>query len=447
MKLKWEHMLPDAPQNSAQEVTNLSPQEFADLLDGYGLLLGSAGVLVTPETAAKCIPVMASCALIAGGIVSMPIRVVRRELSDGRYVQFPADDHDYWWLLNESPNEEFAAATMWQQVVWDLQLRAVSYVRMVRESGGRGIGVRELVYHPASQVVPDRQWDPARRRVRIVRYLVTIDGRTFGVPPEDMLHFRGELAQGEPERSAALEAAREAIGIAIAVEQYSGRVFSNGGTPRAVIQYPAGVTMTPEQQDQLRQAWVRRYGGAENSHLPLVLANGGQVNKLSLTASELQMIESRKFQVIEIARAFRVPPFMIGETEKTSSWGSGIEQMSKGFIRYTLGPTITAIEQELNRKLFPSRTRYFVDFDEEALDKGDMKSLGDWYRQAVGGSQGPGFMTINEIRRRLNLPPVDGGDALYEPKGTTDEDAQPPAGAGRAEPGEGDPGVPDRGEA
>ncbi len=414
------------PRNAVLDTANLTPKEFSDLLDSYGLSSAS-GILVSPETAAKCIPVAAACSLVAGGIVSMPLRLVRRELADGRFVQYPADNHDYFWLLNESPNDDYPAAVLWQRVAWDLKLRAESFVIIAREAGGRGIKIVELNHVQHGCVIVDKQWNPSRRRMQIVRYIVTIDGRTFAVMPADMLHFRGELAQGDPPRSAELESAKEAVGLTLAIEQYCGRFFTNGGTPRTVIQYPQGVKLGREQQDMLREAWLRRYGGVQNSHFPLILADGGSINRLSATAVESQMLEQRKFQVIEIARAFRVPPFMIGETEKTSSWGSGIEQMSKGFIRYTLGPLITSIEQELNRKMF-GIARYFVDFDEEALDKGDMKSLGDWFRQAVGGSQGPGFMTVNEVRRRLNMPPIDGGDELFAQTSSGDtSNAQTPS--------------------
>lgn len=428
------------PKNSAIDTSGLTPTQFSQLLDTWGVGTGAAGIAVTPETAAKAIPVAAACALVSGGIVSMPLRLVRREVKEGRFVQFPADDHDYFWLLNESPNTEYPAAVLWQRVAWDLKLRGVSYVRIIRNMRGMGIKVEELVHIPAREVVVEWVWDEARRKRRIASYTCTVDGRTFGVLPADMLHFRGELAQGEPERSAELESAREAIGLTLAIEQFCGRFFTNGGTPRTVLEFPTGVRLTIPQQDALRDAWVRRYGGIENSHLPLVLSDGGKATRLQATAVESQMLEQRKFQVIDIARAFRVPPFMIGETEKTSSWGAGIEQMSKGFIRYTLGPLITSIEQELNRKLF-GIARYFVDFDEEALDKGDMKSLGDWFRQAVGGSQGPGFMTLNEVRRRLNMPPIDGGDELYDPKAGDAGNAQEsgdgaPAGAAGNEPGD-----------
>jgi HK97 family phage portal protein len=274
-------------------------------------------------------------------------------------------------------------------------------------------------------VQPVREWDESRRRWRITKYAVNDNGMYYGVDPSDMLDFRGKTAIGEPVRSAILDSCREAVGIVLAVEKYCGRIFSNGGTPRLALSYPAGVKITDEQKAKIREEWPKYYGGGENAHLPFVVGAGGKIEKISFSASEAQMLEARKFQVIDIARAFGVPPFMIGENEKQSSWGSGIEQMSQGFVRYTLSPYMTAIEQEINRKIFSQQT-YVVDFDEEALSRGDMKSLGEWFRQAIGGSQGPGFLMPNEVRRRINMPPVPGGDKLYDPGTTVSAPAKNP---------------------
>jgi HK97 family phage portal protein len=393
----------------------------------------SSGASVTADNAARAIPVKACAALIAGGISSMPARIVKRELEDGMIVQRPADNHDLWWLLNEQPNSDSTSSEFWDKIITTRLMRGRSYARIVRKSGGRSIEPEELVFVPHCNVKPVTQWDAVRRRERIVSYDITDKGRRYAVVPEDMLDFGGresELAAGV---SDIIDAAREAIGLVLTIEEYCGRFFANGGTPRVVLQYPAGVSLDPKQQDALRDAWLKRLGGVSNTALPLVLQNGGAVNKISATAEEAQMLEARKFQVIEIARAFGVPPFMIGESEKTSSWGTGLEQLSQGFIRYTLGPHITAIEQELNRKLFRI-SRFFVDFDEEALARGDMKSLSDWFRQAIGGSQGPGYLTVNEVRRRLNVAPIDGGDELFTPNGATNDAAQSPDGSASSEP-------------
>jgi HK97 family phage portal protein len=393
---------------------------FEDLARMFSL--GNGGSRISAANAMEAIPVQACCALIAGGIVSMPLRLVQREVVDGMMVQRPADDHDYWWLFNEQPNSDSTSAQFWEQIVKRKLLWGRAFARIVRKGGGRSIAVDELVFLRNEDVLVETEWDSGRRRTRIVRYLVRDGEHTFGVLPEDMLDFRGTEAGIVYKMSDSLYAAREAVGIVLTIEQYCSKFFANGGMPRTVLKYPAGVTLDQKQQDALREAFVKKLGGADNAALPLVLANGGDAVKLSFTAEEAQMLEARKFQVIEIARSFGVPPFMIGETEKTSAWGTGIEQMSQGFIRYTLGPHITAIEQEINRKLFRI-SRYFVDFDEEALARGDMKSLGDWFRQAVGGSQGPGFMTVDEVRSRLKLAPTPGGGTLYTPSTGATQDA------------------------
>jgi HK97 family phage portal protein len=390
----------------------------------------AAGVSVTPERAAGAIPVQASVALIAGGIVAMPLRVLRRELVGGSFLQSAADDHPYWWLFNESANDDYCSAQLWERAVRAMLLYGVGYGRIVRNY--RSNQALELVDIPPANVTEVVKYDPARSRNVIIAYSVQDGMSRTTVPPEDMLHFRGEQAPGEFQKSSIIHAAREAIALTLAIEEYCGRVFSNGGTPRVALEYPAGQNLKDEQIAQLRKAWKDRYGGGDNAALPLVLSNGGKVSKLSFTAEETQMLEARKFQVIDIARAFRVPPFMIGETEKTSAWGSGIEQMSQGFIRYTLSRHMTAIEQEVTRKLFKT-TRYFVDFDEEALSRGDMVSLGKWFREAIGGSQGPGILTTNEVRSRLHLPPIEGGDDLYNPKGTSNGQ-EPTPGAADPEP-------------
>lgn len=393
-------------------VTGLSWADFQRLF----FLETHSGANVTPESAMRAIPVQACCTLIAGGITSMPLRIVQRTIEDGSPVLTPADDHPYWWLFNEEPNSDHTSAHLWEEVVKRKLLWGRGFARMIRKAGGRSIEIDEIVFVPNEHVQIDRQWDPAARRWRITRYIVRDGVYTYGVAPEDMLDFRGIQAMYHWAMSDILWSAREAIGICLTVEEYCGKFFANGGMPRTVLQYPQGSLVGEKEQNLLREAWARKYGGAENAGLPLILSNGGTAAKLSFTAEEAQMLEARKFQVIEIARAFGVPPFMIGETEKSTAWGTGLEQLGLAFIRYTLGPHITAIEQEINRKVFRI-SRYFVDFDEDALARGDMAALGTWFRQAVGGSNGPGFMTVDEIRRRLKMPPIEGGDKLYDPTG------------------------------
>ena len=132
-----------------------------------------------------------------------------------------------------------------------------------------------------------------------------------------------------------------------------------------------------------------------------------------MTAEDAQLLTTRQFQVEDIARVFGVPPHMIGYTEKTTSWGSGVEQMSIGFVRYTLRRYIDAIQQEINRKVWPRSLRVFGEMSADALMDGDSKAQAEYFAKALGGPGAQGWMTINEVRKLKNLPPIDGGEQVF----------------------------------
>jgi HK97 family phage portal protein len=416
-----------AIQNSSM-VTGLSFADFQRLF----VLDTHSGANVNAENAGRAIPVQAVTTLISGGITSMPLRIVQRVIVNGQATLQPADDHPYWWLFNEQPNDDTTSSHFLEQIVKRKLLWGRSFARIIRKSGGRSIEIDQLIWYPNECVQIEKNWDEIAKIWRITRYLFRDGLNSYGVPPEDVLDFRGAQAPHDWAMSEELWSAREAVGLCMTIEEYCGKFFANGGMPRTTIEFPNKADK--DQQELLREAWVRKYGGAENAGMPLILTQGGKASKLSWNAEEAQMLEARKFQVIEIARAWGVPPFMIGETEKSTAWGTGLESLGLGFIRYTLGRHITAIEQEINRKIFRI-SKYFVDFDEEALARGDMASLGTWFRQAVGGSNGPGFMTRDEVRARLKMSPLpDGaGDTAYTPPAGATNAAQSPDGTNSGE--------------
>ena len=170
------------------------------------------------------------------------------------------------------------------------------------------------------------------------------------------------------------------------------------------------------------------------SHLPAVLTNGMEIQQLSLSAVDSQILATSMFQVEQIARVLGVPPHMIGHTDKSTSWGAGVENMGRGFVKFTLKRDLVKFEQEFNRKLWPMRERLFVKFDLADIERGDLKSENEALRIALGRAGEPGWMTQNEVRKAKMLPPKDNGDELLEvtapaaTKGKSDDKTDPVAG-------------------
>jgi HK97 family phage portal protein len=406
--------------DSAKTWHEMDRSQWADF---FGANPSSSGVVVTTETAKRSAAVYACCRLIAGAVALLPLPIYERTEGGGRKKA----DHDLWWLLNESPYPTLTACSFWEWMISSMLLRGDGLAQIVRDRNGRPVRLMPL---PRECVAIERVGDT-------LHYYVNDDGKYFGLQSEDVLHFPGFGFDGTKGESVIRYAARQAVGTALAADEFAGEFFSNGASPSMVITYPQGVAPSQDQQDQLRTQFTDRYVGHNNHHKPMLLVNGGDVKPVSLSAEDAQLLETRKFQVVEIARAFGAPPHMIGETSASTSWGTGIEQMSIGFVRYTLGPHLRRIEQELNRKLWPRSTRFFTEFNRDGLLAGDSKTEAEVLGKSLGGPGTQGWMTVNEARRLKNLPAVDGGDEL--PLSVAAK--QPTPKAPEAQPNEPDPTV------
>ncbi|KFE51126.1 phage portal protein [Pseudomonas syringae] len=395
---------------------NWNEMDSSQRADFFGANPSSSGVVVTTETAKRSAAVYACCRLIAGAVALLPLPIYERTEAGGRKKA----DHDLWWLLNESPYPTLTACSFWEWMIASMLLRGDGLAQIVRDRNGRPVRFMPL---PRECVDIVKVGDT-------LHYYVSDDGKYYGLQAEDVLHFPGFGFDGTKGESVIRYAARQAVGTALAADEFAGEFFSNGASPSMVITYPEGISPDAAQQEQLRNQFTERYVGRNNHHKPMLLVNGGDVRPVSLSAEDAQLLETRKFQVVEIARAFGAPPHMIGETSASTSWGTGIEQMSIGFVRYTLGPHLRRIEQELNRKLWPRSLRYFTEFNRDGLLAGDSKTEADVIGKSLGGPGAQGWMTVNEARRLKNLPPVEGGDALplsvaTKPPATNKPEAQP----------------------
>lgn len=385
-----------------------------------GDLPTEAGAVVNSATSMRVSAVFACVRLIAGAIASLPIDIYRR---DAQWRPSLVVNDPMWWLLNEQACDQFTSATFKEFLVSQMLLRGDGLAYIVRNDPyGPPVGFLPL---RREQVVIMRE-PPSKPGIPpTLRYYVTTPEGQFGADQADMVHLPGLGFNGVSSLSVIQWGARNAIGIAMRADEFAGKFFSHGAQPQHAIHAPG--KFTSQQAEELRAAWAAKYQGNGPNGIPLILSEGLEITELTMSAVDAQLLESRKWQVSDIARAFGVPEFMIGATEKTTSWGTGIEQMGQGFVDYTLSPHIQRLEDELNRKLFRRAPKY-VRVNVDAMMRGDAMARSTYYKSAIGGTQNPAWMTPNEVRQRENLPPIAGGDELTkpEPPGGDTNGNQPP---------------------
>lgn len=382
--------------DSSPSIRNSAPTQ-ANWNDFIIPSMTAAGMPVTEETVMRITAVYACVSLIGGSIASMPLHIYERT-PDGRKKV----DHDLWWLFNEQPNDRITAATFWEYTTGAKLLHGDSLAKIVRASpySPKIIGFEEL--HPRCLEVQEKD---GRLYYTIWRDRM----KPEVVDQDDILHIPGPGFDGKRGLSTIRHALQDSGGIALAANQYSASFFKNGARPDFVLS--AKGNLSPEQADVIRKTWGERHQGPNNAHLPAVLFGDMDVKQLTMSAEDAQLLGTRGFQIEEIARMFGVPPFMIGHNEKTTSWGSGIEQMSLGFIKFTLLKHLVKIQQEINRKCFKT-SKYFCEFNTAGLERGDLKGRYEAYRIALGRAGERQFLKVNEVRRLENLEPVEGGDEL-----------------------------------
>lgn len=374
----------------------------------YGWLTGSVAGYGQPlsESAALAQGTVYACVgLLAGTLASIPLHIYRYTGNGRERV-----NNDLYRILNEQMNGQWAAAVGWEFVMQSLLLHGDAFLRIDRASmySGKVVGLTPM--HP--QAVDVRKSDGR------LLYIFHDEGKIYAYDQDDVLHIPGLGFDGKRGMSQISYVLRQPVNIARDAGRQSGAFLGDGMRPDLALTSPAGTRLGGEQIDHLRGQWVSRYSGVGNSRAPIVLTGGMGIQQLTMTAVDAQLLETRKLQAEEIAQIFGVPPHMIGMTDKATSWGSGIEQMSIGFVKYTMQRYLVKLEQEINRKCH-AFSPYFCEFDTKGLERGDLKTRNESYRVALGRAGEPGWMTVNEVRRAENLPPIEGGDVLF--KGNADE--------------------------
>lgn len=386
--------------------TGLTSSDLAEVLGLTGV--SSSGMPVSSETALRVSTVYGCVSLLAGAIATLPLGVFERQGNDRSKA-----DHEYWWLFNEQACEGWTSAAAWEFVVASQILEGDGFAELLRPNirSTRVIGWKPL--HPRN-VQPFEDTDGE------VRYRVFEKGGVRVLDSADILHFPSLGFDGLTSPSPITYAAREAVGTALAAERWAGQFFSGGATFDYALK-TASKLDTP-QIEALKTSLAARLSG--NKRAPLILTGGLEPAQLTVNPKDAEILATRMFSVEEICRILGVPPHMVGHTDKTTSWGSGIEAQGIGFVRYTLMRRLVPIAQELNRKLWPRRERFFVEHITAALERGDLKSRYEAYRIALGRAGEQGWTSPDEIRRLENMAP---GFEQQPPA-----DPQPNQGAGNA---------------
>lgn len=371
--------------------------------DGYSMFAipNNAGVPVTESTVMNVSAVYACIQLISGAMASLPLPIYERTKTGRQRV-----DHPLWWLLNEQPLPRCSASTFWRYMMTSKLLHGDGFALIKRKSAFSPEIVSITPWHPLAVNV---YLNGDRLAYQFINYIGGQGIESQMYDQDDVLHFTGVGFNGLRSVSPLRHALRNAAGIALAADKYSAEFFSASAKPEIVIKTEMA-KLSAEQKDLIIDAWKSIQQGDRTR--PGVLGAGMSLQELTINAEEAQLLQSRMFQIEDIARIYGVPPFMIGHTQNTTSWGSGVEQMGIGFVKYTLSQHIVDAEQEINRKLFLTE-KNFCEFNTAGLERGDIKTRNESYRIGLGRAGEPAWLTVNEVRAAENLPPKDGGDVLF----------------------------------
>lgn len=372
--------------------TTTSGLSYDDLIKLFSSAnVGSSGIAVTPDTALRVSAVYGCVSRIAGAISTLPMGIFER-LPGGERQPV---EHDYHWMLNERACEEMSSADAWTYLISAKLFHGDGFAELLRPSiySNRVIGWRPL---------DPRRVQPLRDSSTGQKYYVVQPeiGAAYTLDTADVVQITSLGYDGLCSPSPITYAAREVVSNALAAQQFSGKLFSEGATFDYALQ--TDQNLRPEQLKNLTDSLMARVRG---SRAPLVLTGGLKPAALTILPKDAEILATRIFSVEEICRIFGVPPHLVGHTEKTSSWGTGMAEQGGNFVRYTLMSHLVQIAQEFNHRLWPTRQRYFVEHITAALEKGDTKSRFEGYRAALGRAGEQPFMHVDEIRRAENLPP------------------------------------------
>lgn len=385
-----------------------TPQQLEDALRGTSDT--AAGASVSAGSAMRVAAVYRCVDLRASALACLPIHAIR-QTADGQVGQ-KVPNHAVAQLLRR-PNRRHSSYEFRRLLGAHVLLRGNGYALKVR-SGRRLLELLPL--HP-DRVRPEEMADLS------IRYHYTRPaGDVVVFAQSDILHLRDLSTDGVVGMSK-IALMREAVGVALQAERFGARMFKNGMAVGGALKHPG--RLSDIAHARLKEGMEQKYTGADNAHRWMVLEEGMTAERLEMTSEDMQFLDSRKFQRSEIAMFFGVPPHLLGDVEKTTSWGTGIEQQNLGFLQYTLGGDVQMWEQAIERDLVPESEApvIYVKLNVAGFLRAASKDRAEYYSRALGAGGSPAWMTPNEVRALDDLPPVPGGDELPKP---TTAPATPP---------------------
>jgi len=358
-------------------------------LFGAGLLFdrgSAAGMPVTEETALRLSAVYACVRLISDTISTLPYdQYIRR---DGqRSVYQPKDT----WVGR--PSTEMPKTTFWKQVIVSLLLDGNAFVQIVRS----GNEIVDLIPINPTQVRVDRR---DGRKIFIVNETMVMD-------TTQILHVTEMMLPGQLRGVSRIKQAREALGLGLALEEYAAQFFGNGAFAGGVLEFPE--KLSPEQRKEIRETWNAQHQGPRRAHRVGMLWGGGKFNPMTVNPAESQLVDQRRFAIEEVARIFRVPPFMLGVSENAAMAFASIEQQQLFFRQHTIQPYVEMLEDHFQALLENPAT--FVKFNMSSIVRADLSSRYNAYNTALLA----GFMSVNDVRSLEDLGPVADGDQYRVP--------------------------------
>ena len=370
----------------------------------YTFLFGgtTSGKNVNEFTAMQTTAVYSCVRILSEALASLPLHVYRYSQSGKERVY----DHPLYHILHDEPNSEMTSFVFRETLMSHLLIWGNAYAQVIRDGAGRVVALYPLL--PNKMEV----WRDKNGEIFYTYSRNSDENPNFKdygsvvLRRQDVLHIPGLGFDGLVGYSP-IAMAKNAVGMTLACEEYGASFFANGANPGGVLEHP-GVLKDPK---KVRDSWNEVYRGTNNAHKVAVLEEGMKYQQIGIPPEEAQFLETRKFQINEIARLYRIPPHMVGDLEKSSF--SNIEQQSLEFVKYTLDPWVIRWEQALQRSLLLPRekTEYFIKLNVDGLLRGDYQSRMNGYSIARQN----GWLSANDIREMEDMnpiPDVEGGN-LY----------------------------------